>query len=179
MGLTKYSYRLVKASIVILLLVFTIDAFCSDTTYIQNPVLVEKGTTIKVQSTNTLRSNKIAEGDQLEFKVFEDLVIKGATVVKAGTIVNAYVETVEKSRSLGKEGYIRLQFVSTSGVDGSLIPIRAINSSISGDNTLNNTIILSALISPLFLFKNGKEAKVKEGKVMLVYITKDLNIKVN
>ncbi len=168
-----------KPFIVILLIVFTIDGFCNYTNVIQSPVLIEKGTTIKVQSSNTLKSNKIAEGDQLEFKVFEDLVIKGFTVIKAGTTVNAYVEAVEKSRALGKEGYIRLQFVSTRGVDSTLIPIRAINNSISGDNTLNSTLVLSALINPLFLFKNGKEAKVKEGKVMLVYITKDVTIKVN
>jgi hypothetical protein len=173
------SYKSVKAFSVILLLVFTTDAFCNDTTVVQKAVAVEKGTTIKVQSSNTLKSNKISEGDQLEFKVFEDLVIKGATVVKAGTTVNAYIESVEKSRALGKEGYIRIQFVSTSGVDGTLIPIRAINSSISGENTLNTTIVLSALINPLFLFKNGKQAKVKEGKVMFVYITKDLTITVN
>lgn len=179
MGLTKISYKSVKAFSVILLLVFTIDAFCNDTTVVQKAVAVEKGTTIKVQSSNTLKSNKISEGDKLEFKVFEDLVIKGATVVKAGTTVNAYIESVEKSRALGKEGYIRLQFVSTSGVDGTLIPIRAINSSISGENTLNTTIVLSALINPLFLFKNGKQAKLKEGKVMFVYITKDLTITVN
>ena len=117
--------------------------------------------------------------EKLEFKVFEDLVIKGATVVKAGTTVNAYIESVEKSRALGKEGYIRLQFVNTMGVDGTLIPIRAINSSISGENTTNTTIVLSALINPLFLFKNGKQAKLKEGKVMFVYITKDLIITVN
>jgi hypothetical protein len=177
--LTKKSYKSIKAFIVLLFLVFTIDAFCNDTTVIQKPVAVEKGTTIKVQSTNTLKSNKISEGDQLEFKVFEDLVIKGATVVKAGTTVNAYVESVEKSRALGKEGYIRLQFVNTRGVDSTLIPIRAINSSISGENTLNTTIVLSALINPLFLFKNGKQAKLKEGKVMFVYITKDLTIMVN
>lgn len=179
MGLTKRSYKSVKAFSVILLLVITTDAFCNDTTVVQKSIAVEKGTTIKVQSSNTLKSNKISEGDLLEFKVFEDLVIKGATVVRAGTTVNAYVESVEKSRALGKEGYIRLQFVNTRGVDSTLIPIRAINSSISGDNTLNTTIVLSAIINPLFLFKNGKQAKVKEGKVMFVYITKDLTITVN
>lgn len=179
MGLTKKSYKSVKAFSVILSLVFTTNAFCNDTTVVQKSVAVEKGTTIKVQSSNTLKSNKISEGDQLEFKVFEDLVIKGDTVVKAGTTVNAYIESVEKSRALGKEGYIRLQFVNTMGVDGTLIPIRAINSSISGENTINTTIVLSALINPLFLFKNGKQAKLKEGKVMFVYITKDLTITVN
>jgi hypothetical protein len=166
---------------VIITLVFCTTPFfalCNNFFVIQNPIVVEKGTTIKVQSLNTLKSNKIAEGDLVEFKVFQDLVIKGATVVKSGTIVNAYVESVEKSRALGKEGFIRLQFVNTKAVDSTLIPIRAINSSICGDNTFNSTIALSALINPLFLFKNGKEAKVKEGKVMLVYITKDVSITV-
>lgn len=147
--------------------------------YAQSPVaetkpkvLLEQGTIIKLQSQNSIKSNKVEEGDELEFLVFEDIYVNSALVIKEGTRVKAYVESVEKSRSLGKEGYLKIQFTSTRAVDNTIIPLRSFGS-ITGEDKLTSSIAMSVVLSPLFLLKKGSQAKVNEGKVMKAYVTKD------
>jgi hypothetical protein len=139
---------------------------------VKHRVLIEQGTILKVQSQSSIKSNRVEEGDELEFLVYEDLFVNNTLVIKEGTLVKAYVESVEKSKSLGKEGYLKIQFTSTRAVDNTVIPLRSFGA-IAGEDKLTASIAMSVVLSPLFLLKKGTQAKVNEGKVMKAYVYKD------
>jgi hypothetical protein len=108
--------------------------------------------------------------------IVQKLLIEQGTVIKEGTLVKAYVESVEKARAFGKEGYLKIQFVNTTAIDGSKVQIKAMKGSITGEEKLDASIALSVIVSPLFLLKKGSQAKVNEGKIMRVVVTKDTYI---
>ena len=142
-------------------------------------LVVEKGTVLKVRSLNNLKSNKVAEGDEIELEVYEDLVINDKTVIKAGTPVMGYIESFEKAKLLGKEGLLIIQITSTKAVDKTFVPLRIYKSSIYGEDKSDASIVLSLLVSPAFLLKRGGQANVKEGKIFNTYITKDVKVSVH
>lgn len=159
---------------------FTILLLSTFTTYGQiqtSEILIEKGTTLKVRSMSNFQSNKVVEGDELEFEVYEDLVINDQIVIKVHTPVKAYVESVEKAKGMGKEGILIIQITSTKSIDNKLIPLRIFKSSIYGEDKSDKTILLSSLIGPQGYLLKGGQASVKEGKIFNTYITKDVKVK--
>lgn len=144
----------------------------------QKTLLIEKGTVLKVKALEQIRSNKIEEGDEVQFEVYEQLELFGKTVIREGSSVKAYIESVEKAKFMGKEGYLRIEFINTTAIDGTKIPLKALRGSIKGEDKLENTIALSVFFSPVFLLKRGGEAKINEGKIMRVNIIKDVSVNV-
>jgi ribosomal protein L21 len=161
-----------KYTVVILLSLYSASTFSQT----ENKVLLEQGTVIKVKALESAKSNKIEEGDELEFEVYEQVLVKNKLLIKEGAYVKAYVESVQKARGLGKEGYLRVEFVNTTAVDGTKIPLRALRGSITGEEKSDNSIALAIFFSPAFLLKKGSQAKINEGKIMRVIVTKDLFI---
>ena len=95
--------------IILLLLTFNFTKASShiihDTTIQRGVIVIEKGTLVKVTSLNEVTTKKKAkfdEGDQLEFEVFEDVVVNNKTVITAGTIVIAYVESINHASYKGQ-----------------------------------------------------------------------------
>lgn len=157
-------------------LTFTLKCFSQSQP--NSKVLIEQGTVLKVKALESAKSNKIEEGDELQFEVYEHLEVKGITVIKEATYVKAYVESVQKAKGLGKEGYLRIEFVNTTAADGTKIPLRAMRGSITGEEKSDNSIALSIFLSPAFLLKRGGQAKINEGKIMRVIIPKDIYVNV-
>jgi hypothetical protein len=158
----------------IVILILLKSTFCFSQN--ENKVLLEQGTVIKVKALESAKSNKIEEGDELEFEVYEQVLVKDKLVIKEGIYVKAYVESVQKARGLGKEGYLRVEFVNTTAVDGTKVPLRAMRGSITGEEKSDNSIALAVFFSPAFLLKKGSQAKINEGKIMRVIVTKDIYI---
>ena len=142
-------------------------------------VTIPEGTTLRVKSLNEVSSRTAGDGDLIEFTVFEDLQINGKTGLKEGTIAQGYVEAAEKARSLGKQGTLNIQFSSTKAVDGTKVPLRATRSGLEGDSKTGTSVALAVVVTPLFLFKKGKEAKLPAGKLVEAYVARDVVVSVN
>jgi hypothetical protein len=149
-----------------------------DVSYQDADIVIEKGTVIKVRSLNNLKSNKVAEGDEIELEVYEDLVIDNKKVLVKGAPVLGYIESFEKAKFLGKEGLLIIQITSTKAIDNSLIPLRIYKSSVYGEDKSDASVLLSVLVSPAFLLKKGGQASVKEGKIFNTYVTRNVNVKI-
>lgn len=139
-------------------------------------ITIPEGTVLRVKSLSAFDSKTVSEGDIVDFAVFEDLEINGIVVIKEGAIVNAYIETSEKAKGLGKQGSLKVQFNYTKAADGSKVPLRSTKGTLSGEGTSGSAIALAAVVSPLFLLKKGKEAKVTQGKMMEAYISRDVQV---
>lgn len=150
----------------------------AEASYLDSDAVIEKGTVIKVRSLNNLKSDKVAEGDEIELEVYEDLVIDNKKVIVKGTPVLGYIESFEKAKFLGKEGLLIIQITSTKAIDNSLIPLRIYKSSVYGEDKSDASVLLSVLVSPAFLLKKGGQASVKEGKIFNTYVTRNVNVKI-
>lgn len=139
-------------------------------------IIIPEGTVIKVKSLTAFDSKNVSEGDMVDFTVYEDLEIDGKVLIKEGTIVSAYIESSEKAKGIGKEGSIKIQFNSTKAIDGSKVLLRSMRGTISGEAKAGTSIALAAVISPLFLLKKGKEAKITEGKLMEAYVSRQVAV---
>ncbi len=158
--------------IVCSLFVFNV-AYAQDS-LVTKKITIPEGTVLRVKSLSAFDSKSVSEGDMVDFAVFEDLEINGSIVIKEGAIVNAYIESSEKAKGLGKEGSLKVQFNYTKATDGSKVPLRSTKGNLSGEGKGGSAIALAVVVSPLFLLKKGKEAKVTQGKMMEAYVSRDV-----
>lgn len=142
----------------------------------QKPAFVlEEGTIISVKSLSDISSKTAQEGDKVNFAVADDVEINGKLVIKEGTLVDGNIGSVQKAKGIGKEGSITINFTKVKAENGSSIPIRATKSAIKGENKGGASVALALVLSPLFLLKKGKEAKIPQGKILQLYVDKDIN----
>lgn len=163
----------------IITVIATLTSFVVNANAQQSTLKITEGTILRVKSLEAISSKTAGEGDMVNFALFEDLQIKGKTVLKEGTIVQGFIETSEKARGIGKEGNLRIQFNSTKAVDGSKVPLRSTKGTIEGESKSGTSVGLAVVVSPLFLLKKGREAKIPEGKIMEAYVARDVDVTVN
>lgn len=77
-----------------------------------------------------------------------------------------------KGGYLGKSGKLAVQVESTQTVDGQPLKLRAAKGK-EGDDKTNSTAALSAIISPLFLFRKGGEARIAAGTPVTVFVAEE------
>jgi hypothetical protein len=142
-------------------------------------VKIEEGTFLKVKSLSEISSKIASEGDLLDFSVYEDVVIKGKIVLKEGSVVKGHVEEAEKAKGVGKQGSLRIQFDFAKAADGTKIPLRSTRAGFEGEDKTTTSVALAVVVSPLFLLKKGKEAKIPAGKIMEAYVARDVEVAVN
>ena len=141
-------------------------------------VTIQEGTVLKVKSLTAFDSKVVNEGDVVDFVVFQDFEIDGKVVIKEGTIVSAFIESAEKAKGLGKAGTLKVQFNYTKTINGMKVPLRSTKGTQQGEGKVGGAVALAAVISPLFLLKKGKEAKITEGKVMEAYVSQDIKVEI-
>lgn len=141
-------------------------------------VAIPDGTEIKIMTVEEISGQKVVEGDQLNFKVSEDLKINGRTVIAKDTLVKGTVATAKKKGFMGKGGELSVRIESTQTVDNQKIKLRASKSGAGGDN-MGSTVALTVLFGPLGLLRRGKEAKIKAGTVLTAYVDEPKTVMAN
>lgn len=139
-------------------------------------VKIEEGTIIIVKSVSNITSKTNFDGELIDFVCAEDIYINNSLIIKKNSKVGAKIENSNKAKGLGKEGVLKIKFISISAIDGQEIPIEAISGISKGTNTIREVVNLSVFISPYLLLLKGKEAKIPIGGLMEVYTTRELYI---
>lgn len=143
---------------------------------ITREVIIPEGTILRVRSLSSFSSKNVAEGDIVDFQMLEDLIIDGELVIREGAMVVGLIQEAERARGLGKEGMLKIDFSYTKAIDGTKIPLKSTRGTIEGQNKLGGAIALAVVVTPLFLFKKGKNAQVFEGKIMQAYVSRDVKL---
>jgi hypothetical protein len=147
---------------------------------IQDPmgeeVVLSEETPINVVITQDITSKSANPNDTVNFKVEEDVVVNGHVLIRKDTPAIGSVIHAQKGGYMGKSGKLGIQVESTQTVDGQRLKLRAARGR-EGDDKTNSTASLS-IISPLFLFRKGGEAKIYEGTRVLVYVGEDKRFRV-
>ncbi|MEP6945765.1 MAG: hypothetical protein ABJA02_07600 [Acidobacteriota bacterium] len=132
------------------------------------PVLVPDGTEIKAVTVDEVSGKRSVEGDQLTFKVADDVLVNGKVVIAKGAVVKATVTSAKKPGFAGTSGKLSIRIESTIAADGQPIKLRAAKSGQGGNNT-GTTVGLVVLFGPLGLLKHGKDAKIVAGTLLSAY----------
>jgi len=163
--------KLTSAFTVLCLLVTTSFFAAAQTVPALTPpktVVIPDGTEISVVTTDTLSSKTAAEGDPLNFKMEDDVVIDCSVVIAKGTIVKGVVSAAKKSGFFGKGGNLSVRIESTQTVDNQKIRLRASKGNEGSDKT-GATVALVILFGPLGFLKKGKNAEIKAGTQIKVF----------
>lgn len=139
-------------------------------------IVLTEGTPINVVTAQEISSKTASPNDPVNFKVDEDLAINGHVIVSKGTPAKGSVINAEKGGYLGKSGKLGIQVESTQTVDGRPLKLRAAKGKEGNDKT-NSTAALS-ILSPLFLFKKGGDARIAEGTRVTVYVAEEKRFRV-
>ena len=140
-------------------------------------ITIPDGTEISVVTIEEISSKTAAEGDPLTFKVDEDVVINGKTVIAKGALVKGEVSNSKKSGRMGKAGALSIRILSTMTVDDQKVKLRA-SKGREGDDKTGTTVALVVLFGPLGFLKKGKDAKIKEGTRIKAYTDEEKKVKV-
>jgi hypothetical protein len=140
-------------------------------------VTIPDGYEFIVLTTEELSSKTNVEGDAITFKVKEDVVINGKTVIAKDAIVKGIISNAEKSGRFGKGGKLNIRVESAMTVDGQKLKLRA-SKSRQGDDKTGTTVALVVLFGPLGFLKKGKDAKVPAGTEVKVFADEDKKVQV-
>lgn len=131
-------------------------------------LLLPEGTEFSVETVDEISSKTASENDPVNLRVIDSVRVGDMVVIRAGTLVKGIIATVEQRGHLGKGGKLGIRVESTTIVDGQKVKLRA--SKGKGDTgTVGSTIVLSVLISPLFLLRRGNHAVIKPGTKIQVF----------
>lgn len=139
--------------------------------------VLAENTAFNIVTAQEISSKKAQPGDEVVFKVDEDVVVKNRVLISKGTKATGYVVNAEKSGMMGKAGKLGITVESTTTVDGKPLKLRAAKGK-EGDDKTNSVVALSILVSSLFILKKGEDAKIKEGTPVKVYVAEEKRFRV-
>jgi hypothetical protein len=144
----------------------------------EDEIVLAEGTAINVVTAEEITSKAAKPNDPVKFTVADDLVINGQVVVRKGTPAVGSVITAQKGGYMGNSGKLAIQVESTTTIDGQPLKLRAAKGG-EGDDKTTSTFALASVISPLFLFRRGGEAKIEAGTAVTVYAGEEKRFRVD
>lgn len=152
----------VAATMAAQLIVFPTNTFAAQETTQATEVVIPDGTEITVVTTDEISSKTATEGDPINFKVAEDVVINGKVVIAKDSLVKGTVASAKKSGFMGRGGNLGIRVESAMTVDNQKLKLRSAKNKEGGDKT-GTTVALVVLFGPLGFLKKGKNAVIKSG----------------
>ena len=141
-------------------------------------IALPDGTEFTVVTTEEITSKTASEGDQLSFRVAEDVVVNGHILIAKNTLVKGEVAAAKKSGFFGRGGNLGIRIESTTTVDNQKTKLRSAKGK-AGDDKTGTTVALVVLFGPLGFLKKGKQAIIKTGTAIKVYTDEAKTVQVN
>lgn len=110
----------------------------------------------------------VRKGDLVPCKVWRDVTVGGAVLIKAGTPAMARVEKVRHAQIAGVKGKLILEALETTAVDGQTVQLDG-GYNKSGKNRMGLSIALGAVVALPLIFITGKPAELPKGTVFDTY----------
>jgi hypothetical protein len=142
---------------------------------IENIKVIPDGTEFTVVTVDEISSKTAAEGDPLTFKVAEDVKIDGQVVIAKDSLVKGIVGQAKKAGMMGRGGSLGIRVESATTVDNQKIKLRSTKGK-EGDDKTGTTVALVVLFGPLGFLKKGKNAVIKPGTEIKVYVDEEKKV---
>lgn len=84
---------------------------------------VPPGTAVLLQFQESVSTKTAKKGDQIQLRVYTDVVVDGKTLIKQDAPAIGIVESVRKPRSFGRKGELKLRLDSVRDIAGVRVPL--------------------------------------------------------
>lgn len=142
---------------------------------VENVKVIPDGMEFTVVTVDEITSKTAAEGDQLTFKVAQDVKIDGQVVISKDSIVKGSVAQAKKAGMMGRGGSLGIRVESATTVDNQKLKLRSTKGK-EGDDKTGTTVALVVLFGPLGFLKKGKNAVIKPGTEIKVYVDEEKKV---
>jgi hypothetical protein len=137
-------------------------------------VRLPEGTTLQFILDEPLSSASATEGDEFSITTSDPITLAGGVVIPAGFHGRGEVTAVEKKGMLGKAGQlsVRLDYVR---IGETKVRLRS-SQTREGKSNQTGVIVLSLLVTPLFLLMHGKDATIPKGQSIIAFVDDDVDL---
>jgi hypothetical protein len=142
-------------------------------------VLVQSGTSVKLQLSRTISSAEAHKNDLLDFIVVQDVTVGGFTIIPAGSLAQGSVVAVKGKRPLGMGGSVVIRLDSVELIDGERIALQARREFKGKSHTIRMGIGMAITAAfympaaPVFLLTRGRDSTVLKGTEITAYTKAD------
>lgn len=140
-------------------------------------VILKAGTMIPMSLAHDVHGQSVHVGQMISFKVLNDIVVDGKTVVEAGAMAQGVVSHVKKARMMGLPGELEVAVRSVTAVDGTVIPLSNENLYSEGSNRLAAAVVVTIIVLFGFCIKGGK-ANLVSGAMVNPCVSSNMQISV-
>ena len=138
--------------------------------------VLPEGTAVHLQTRDEISSKSAKVGDPVNLVVREPVVIGGATLIPAGSAAIGKVTRARENGWLGRPGKLEIS-VSHVDVGGRPIPLRGEREK-KGGSGAPGMVGAAVVFLPLGLFVKGREAKIKAGTPVDVFVAQETPVAV-
>jgi hypothetical protein len=136
---------------------------------------IPDGMEFTVVTVDEISSKTAAEGDPLTFKVAQDVKVDGQVVIAKDSLVKGSVAQAKKAGMMGRGGTLGIRVESAMTIDNQKIKLRSTKGK-EGDDKTGTTVALVVLFGPLGFLKKGKQAVIKPGTEIKVYVDEEKKV---
>ena len=123
--------------------------------------IVKAGTVVNLQAIQTVKARDVEVGDDVKFRVTNNVVSKGEVVIPAGVIATGIVSEAKKSSLAGTKGKLSIDIKNLLLDDGTIVPLTGIVR-VTGKNRTPLAVITGIFLWPC-IFIPGTKAVLTEG----------------
>lgn len=151
----------------------------------EDEAVLFRGARVRVELLETLSSQESNEGDQVLFRVVDQIAVDNVTLVSRDAVAYGIVNYARPAKGWGKSGQIDIDIKSLIAIDGTVVPLSAfITDQQNWDPTAAGKTLASALVAgPLGLAigggMKGKKVVVPKGNIYEVYVDRDTKVNIS
>jgi len=142
---------------------------------------IPSGTLIRLNLEENLSSKTSKTGEMVKFTVVEDVKIGRRSIVRKGSVARAQLEKVRKPGRFGRNGSLKLRYLSVTSTRGKEVPITLGEKSAKTNESLGLAAGASLggymLLGPLGLiggtFVRGHDIEIPKNTQLIVEVAKD------
>lgn len=160
-----------KYFVVCLLSIFSVVS------YAQKKVTLKTGTIIPLQSVRQVKAADVNEGEYVDFRVVNDIMVDNHVVIEKGTIVKGVVNEACKSTIAGTKGRLVININQITLASGEHVYCSNSAARIYGKNRTPLAVITGLFVWPC-IFIPGTKAVMPEGYEVHAYVAANTEISV-
>lgn len=135
---------------------------CTQFTFAQQEKVIKAGTIVPLQSVNQVKAADVDEGQTVDFRVTQDIMVDGKCVIPRGYLVKGKVTEACKSSLAGTKGRLVINISSMNLPSGEPVFFTNTDVRINGKNRTPLDVVTGILLWPC-IFIPGSKAVMPAG----------------
>ena len=142
--------------------------------------ILQSGTPVKLALQENLSSADAVHGQQVAFKVVDDVIVNGCVLISHGALAKGTVTEAQAKRRMGRAGKLNVNINYVLMTDGEHAALSAVKDAKGNGRGAAMTIgvVATGIVffpaAPLFLLMQGKDIKIPEGTEITAFTNGDI-----